>query len=72
MVKRGDYLVNAMGCDGCHSPKRMGLHEPEIIPELRLSGFTSNGQFPKIFSLFLINQNYLLWLLNIQTGLHHF
>ena len=22
MVKRGDYLVNAMGCDDCHSPKK--------------------------------------------------
>jgi len=38
-VKRGEYLVSIIGCDDCHSPKRMGAHEPEIIPELRLSGF---------------------------------
>lgn len=42
LVKRGEYLVNAMGCDDCHSPKRMGAHGPEIIPELRLSGYPSD------------------------------
>ena len=47
LVKRGDYLVNTMGCDDCHSPKRMGAHGPELIPELRLSGFPSKGQLPR-------------------------
>lgn len=47
LVKRGEYLVNAMGCDDCHSPKKMGAHGPELIPELRFSGFPSNGQLPK-------------------------
>lgn len=42
MVKRGEYLVNTIGCDDCHSPKRMGSHGPEIIPELRLSGYPSD------------------------------
>ena len=42
MVKRGEYLVNTIGCDDCHSPKRMGDHGPEIIPELRLSGYPSD------------------------------
>jgi Cytochrome c len=41
-VKRGEYLVNGMGCDDCHSPKKMGAHGPEIIPELRLSGYPGN------------------------------
>jgi len=39
MVDRGSYLVNAMGCDDCHSPKKMTATGVEIIPELRLSGF---------------------------------
>lgn len=39
MVKRGEYLVSTMGCDDCHSPKRMGAHGPEVIPETRLSGY---------------------------------
>ena len=41
MVKRGDYLVNSVGCDDCHSPKRFGPKGPEVIPELRLSGYPS-------------------------------
>ncbi|MEI9809911.1 MAG: diheme cytochrome c-553 [Bacteroidota bacterium] len=24
MIKRGSYLVNAIGCDDCHSPKKLG------------------------------------------------
>jgi hypothetical protein len=47
-VKRGEYLVSVIGCDDCHSPKKMGQHEPEIIPELRLSGFNRNVQLPKV------------------------
>ena len=42
MVKRGEYLVNSVGCDDCHSPKRFGPKGPEIIPELRLSGYPSS------------------------------
>lgn len=41
-VARGEYLVNAMGCDDCHSPKQMGPNGPEIIPELRFSGYPSS------------------------------
>ncbi|MDN3656899.1 c-type cytochrome [Ferruginibacter paludis] len=40
-IARGEYLVNVAGCDDCHSPKRMGAHGPEIIPELRFSGYPS-------------------------------
>lgn len=47
-VLRGEYLVNAIGCDDCHSPKRMGPQGPEIIPELRFSGFPHDGQLPPI------------------------
>ncbi len=47
MVKRGAYLVNSIGCDECHSPKRMGANGPEIIPELRLSGYPSNRPITK-------------------------
>ena len=48
LVKRGEYLVSSVGCDDCHSPKRMGPHGPEIIPELRLSGFPHDGQVPPV------------------------
>lgn len=47
MLKRGEYLVSAIGCDDCHSPKRMGAHGPEVIPELRFSGYPSNRPIAK-------------------------
>lgn len=42
LVKRGEYLVNIIGCDDCHSPKRMGPNGPEVIDELRFSGYPSS------------------------------
>ena len=42
IVKRGEYLVTIMGCNDCHSPKKMGPNGPEIIPELMLSGYPSD------------------------------
>ncbi|MBL7749098.1 MAG: c-type cytochrome [Chitinophagaceae bacterium] len=48
LVKRGEYLVMTTGCDDCHSPKRMGPMGPEIIPELRLSGFQENDILPPV------------------------
>src|SRR6185436_6879305 len=38
-IKRGEYLVSSIGCDDCHSPKKITATGFEIIPELRLSGF---------------------------------
>jgi len=46
-VKRGEYLVSIIGCDDCHSPKKMGPQGPEIIPELRLSGYPSSRPIQK-------------------------
>lgn len=47
-VARGEYLVTIAGCDDCHSPKKMGAHGPEVIPELRLSGFQQNSKLPPV------------------------
>ena len=47
LVKRGEYLVNIMGCNDCHSPKKIGPNGPEIIPELLLSGYPSDRQIVK-------------------------
>lgn len=46
-IKRGEYLVSSMGCDDCHSPKKMGPKGPEIIPELRFSGYPSKRPLQK-------------------------
>lgn len=38
LVKRGAYLVTIMGCNDCHSPKKMGPHGPEFDTDRLLSG----------------------------------
>src|SRR5687767_5851883 len=49
MIARGEYLVTAVGgCDDCHSPKRMGPQGPELIPELRLSGYPADRPLPDL------------------------
>ena len=60
LVKRGSYLVSVIGCDDCHSPKRMGAHEPEIIPELRLSGYPSQLPYGKIDTA-VVNQGWMMF-----------
>ncbi|MGM0945342.1 MAG: c-type cytochrome [Bacteroidota bacterium] len=42
LLERGKYLIEIMGCNDCHSPKKMGKRGPEIIPELALSGFPAD------------------------------
>lgn len=42
VILHGKYLVDVMGCNDCHSPKRMGPNGPETIPELFLSGYPSD------------------------------
>lgn len=48
LVKRGEYLVTTMGCNDCHSPKKMGPQGPMVIPELMLSGYPAERPFPKV------------------------
>lgn len=49
LVKRGKYLVGVLGCQDCHSPKRMGAQGPEIIPELHLSGYPASRPLARVF-----------------------
>jgi len=46
LIKRGEYLVNTIGCDDCHSPKIMGPHGPEVDKALRFSGYPSQRPMP--------------------------
>ena len=43
LIKRGSYLVNAIGCDDCHSPKKLGTNGPQVDLETRLSGHPFNA-----------------------------
>ena len=47
LISRGKYLVTVMGCNDCHSPKKMGPNGPEIIPELLLSGYPASRPIVK-------------------------
>jgi hypothetical protein len=47
LIKRGNYLVNAIGCDDCHSPKKFGPKGPEVIAELRFSGYPGGRPLQK-------------------------
>lgn len=38
LVKRGAYLVSIMGCNDCHTPKKMGPQGPEFDTDRLLSG----------------------------------
>lgn len=44
MVRKGEYLVQIMGCHDCHSPKIMTDHGPEPDPERLLSGHPADIQ----------------------------
>jgi hypothetical protein len=62
MIKRGEYLVTIMGCDDCHSPKKLGPNGPEPDMDRRFSGHPSNmplGSFKQsaLRSWVLFNQN---------------
>ena len=46
-IKRGEYLVNSIGCDDCHSPKKMGPMGPEIIAETRFGGYPGKRPIQK-------------------------
>ena len=48
LVNRGKYLVTSIGCDDCHSPKKLGQNGPEVISDLRFSGYPSNRPFNKV------------------------
>ncbi len=50
IIKRGQHLVTIMGCNDCHSPKKMGAQGPEIITELMLSGFPADRPVAKLDS----------------------
>jgi hypothetical protein len=50
LIKIGEYLVNTIGCDDCHSPKIMGPKGPEVDMSLRFSGHPANVPLAKISS----------------------
>jgi hypothetical protein len=50
LIQKGEYLVKIIGCNDCHSPKKMGPQGPEIITDLMLSGYQANRIMKKVDS----------------------
>ncbi len=46
LIKRGSYLVSIMGCNDCHSPKKIGPQGPFVDTARMLSGFPSDAPVP--------------------------
>jgi hypothetical protein len=47
-IEHGRYLVNAGGCDHCHSPKVMSPHGPVPHPMKVLSGQQADAKLPSV------------------------
>jgi len=43
LIKRGSYLVNSIGCDDCHSPKKFGPNGPELDMDHRFGGHLASA-----------------------------
>lgn len=65
LVKKGQYLVTAMGCTDCHTPKKMGPQGPEPDPDLFLSGHPSKMPVGKIDTM--VTKNWLLFNYNLTA-----
>ena len=48
IIKRGEYLVNIIGCDHCHTPKKMTEHGPVPDMDRRLMGFPASDSIAAI------------------------
>jgi hypothetical protein len=48
LVARGKYLVDATGCDDCHTPKNFGPQGPMPDMSRRLSGSPSSNKVPAV------------------------
>ena len=46
LIKRGAYLVASIGCNDCHSPKKMTAMGPVVDTSRMLSGFPANAPVP--------------------------
>jgi hypothetical protein len=60
LVVQGQRLITILGCNDCHSPKKMGAKGPEIIEDLRLSGYPADRPVVK-FDSKLIAQGFSMF-----------
>ena len=67
LIKRGSYLVNAMGCDDCHTPKKFGPNGPEMDMEHRFSGHIANNNLGKP-NTSVMKDGYMLFAMDLTSA----
>ena len=67
LIKRGSYLVNAIGCDDCHSPKKFGPNGMEIDMEHRFSGHLANSPLGKP-NTGVMKDGYMLFAMDLTSA----
>lgn len=67
LIKRGSYLVNAMGCDDCHSPKIFSPQGFEIDMEHRFGGHIANSNLGKP-NTSVMKDGYMLFTMDLTSA----
>jgi mono/diheme cytochrome c family protein len=67
LVKRGEYLVNTIGCHDCHTPKIMTEKGPALDPNRILSGHPEGEVLPEYDKEIL--KSYALFNMNLTAAI---
>jgi len=67
LVKRGSYLVNSIGCDDCHSPKKFGPSGMEIDMEHRFGGHLTDSKLGKP-NTGVMKDGYILFAMDLTSA----
>ena len=67
LVKRGSYLVNAMGCDDCHSAKIFGPKGMELDMEHRFGGHLADSKLGKP-NTGVMKDGYMLFAMDLTSA----
>lgn len=66
LVKLGEYLVTAIGCDDCHTPKKMGPKGPELDMDRRFSGHPADEPLPPTDTT-IVKKGWLLFNMGVTS-----
>lgn len=68
LVKRGEYLVQIMGCNDCHTPKVMTPNGPAPDPNRMLSGYPAEEELVSIADPEVL-KSYALFNMSLTAGI---
>lgn len=67
LIKRGSYLVNSIGCDDCHSPKKFGPNGPELDMDNRFAGHLASAPTGKV-NLGVMKDGWVLFAMDLTSA----